>query len=186
MYRVARRAVVVFEPYDGAAVRLAVRLGFGQDYEVAAVADNGLTHGGVRNTEIPNFVYRWTEAEVRKAIRSYDPIGRQRFAFHYATRVPWRRLELLRSRLYLGLVVLALPFLRLASLLMPRLANNFAFVVEKPSLPADLHPWLAIRDGGVVLDRAWVRARYGPAGVADVGAPAPDVGDALPPGGARA
>ncbi len=42
MYRVARRGVLAFEPRDTRLVRLGVRLGFGQEYEIAAVAENGL------------------------------------------------------------------------------------------------------------------------------------------------
>ena len=38
MYRVARRGVLAFEPRDTRLVRLGVRLGFGQEYEIAAVA----------------------------------------------------------------------------------------------------------------------------------------------------
>jgi SAM-dependent methyltransferase len=182
MYRVARRVALVFEPYDGPLARVAVRLGFGQEYELAAVADNGMTHGGLRNTEIPNFVYRWTEAEVRKVVRSYAPVGRQRFAFYYATRVPWRRLRMLRSRVLLGATVAALPLVRLASLLAPRLANNFAFLVVKPAVPADLHPWLTTRDGVVTLDRGWLAARYATADERPAGEPG--ARDALPPGGA--
>src|SRR5712672_2452459 len=41
MYRVARLGVLAFEPRDTRLVRLGVRLGFGQEYEIAAVAGNG-------------------------------------------------------------------------------------------------------------------------------------------------
>ena len=47
MYRVARRGMLAFEPRDTRLVRLGVRLGFGQEYEIAAVAGNGLRAGGV-------------------------------------------------------------------------------------------------------------------------------------------
>ena len=160
LYRVARVGVLVFEPYDGPLARLAVRLGFGQDYEVAAVFDNGMTFGGVGNSAIPNYVYRWTEGEVRKAIRSYAPVGHHHFAFHYALRVPWTRLRMLRGRLRLAATAAALPLLRLGTMLVPRLCNNFAFVVLKPRLPEELLPWLRLEDGAVALDREWLGARY--------------------------
>jgi SAM-dependent methyltransferase len=159
-YRVARVGVLVFEPYDGPLARLAVRLGFGQDYEVAAVFDNDMAFGGVGNSAIPNHVYRWTEAEVRKTIRSYAPVGHHRFTFHYALRVPWGRLRMLRGRLRLAATAAALPLLKLATLVAPRLCNNFAFVVLKPRLPGDLLPWLRLENGAVTLDRAWVGERY--------------------------
>jgi SAM-dependent methyltransferase len=160
MYRIARVGLLVFEPRDGMLVRLGVRLNVGQEYEVAAVFDNDMTFGGVRNSELPNYVYRWTPNEVRKAIRTFAPIGKHRFAFYYALRVPWERLRLLRNRLYLVGVVTVLPLLKALSLLVPALCNNFAFLVLKPRVPADLFPWLAVNDGRVTLNRAWHQARY--------------------------
>ncbi|GJG87401.1 hypothetical protein tb265_25820 [Gemmatimonadetes bacterium T265] len=160
MYRVARRGVLVFEPRDGLLPRLAVRLDLGQEYEVAAVFDNGMAFGGVRNTEVPNFVYRWTEGEVRKTIQSYAPIGRHHFAFYYATRLPWSRLRMLKSRVQRAAALAVLPVVRLAGVLFPRACNNFAFLVLKPEIPRGLFPWLSAPDGVPALNREWVRARY--------------------------
>ena len=50
MYRVARRGVIVFEPRAGLITRLGQRLGFAQQYELAAVAANDMRYGGVENT----------------------------------------------------------------------------------------------------------------------------------------
>lgn len=160
MYRVSRTGLLVFEPHDGALARLAVRMNFGQEYEVAAVFDNDMAFGGVGNSPIPNFVYRWTEAEVRKTVQSFAPIGRHRFRFFYATRVPWSRLRLLKSKLYLAAAVAALPVLKAASALFPRLCNNFAFMVLKPQLPGDLFPWLTLSDRAIALNKTWLTARY--------------------------
>jgi SAM-dependent methyltransferase len=160
MYRVARVGILVFEPRDGMLVRLGVRLNLGQEYEVAAVFGNDMSFGGVRNTECPNYVYRWTPNEVRKTIRSFAPVGEHRFGFFYALRVPWSRLALLRNKLYLAGVVALLPALKALSLVLPALCNNFGFVVLKPMLPDDLFPWLRLESGRVTLDRRWVSARY--------------------------
>ena len=51
-------------------MRVAQRLGVVDEYELTAVADNGLPAGGVRNSPVPNYVYRWTEREVEKTIAS--------------------------------------------------------------------------------------------------------------------
>lgn len=56
--RVARKAVIAFEPYETWLTRLGAKLGYGQQYEDQAVHGNGGTSGGVANTEIPNYVYR--------------------------------------------------------------------------------------------------------------------------------
>jgi SAM-dependent methyltransferase len=160
MYRVSRLGVIVFEPYDGLLSGLAVRANLGQEYEVAAVFDNGMTFGGVQNTEIPNFVYRWTESEVKKAIKSYDPTGRQYFHFFYATRIPWGRLKLLRSRIFEYAVVGMLPVIKVVSMVFPKTCNNFAFMVRRPSLPDGLMPWLRMDEGKAALNRDWLIQRY--------------------------
>ena len=100
LYRVARRGVVFFEPYDNLLTRVAVRLGFGQDYERAAVYYNDCRHGGVANGPVPNFVYRWTEREVRKAIHSLAPHGPHGFRFFHGNVYPWAQLRALRNPLY--------------------------------------------------------------------------------------
>lgn len=160
MYRVARRGVLVFEPYDGLLSRLAVRTGLGQEYEVAAVFDNGLTFGGVQNSAVPNFVYRWTAAEVRKVVGSVAPEARHRFRFFHAVRLPMGRLRVARGPLLPLAFAALLPALALLRVVAPRLANNFAFWIGKPELPRDLQPWLCMRDGKPEPDVRWFAARY--------------------------
>ena len=43
-----------------------------EEFEKTAVEKN-ITHGGVDNTNVPNYVFRWTEREVYKLINSYAP-----------------------------------------------------------------------------------------------------------------
>jgi SAM-dependent methyltransferase len=73
MVRVAQNNVFFVEPNDSWALRLLVRLKLSFPYEIAAVADNGYTTGGMRNGPIPNYIYRWTERELRKAVFAYHP-----------------------------------------------------------------------------------------------------------------
>ena len=160
MYRVARIGLVVFEPRDGLITRLGVALSMGQEYETAAVFDNNCDYGGVKNSEIPNFVYRWTEDEVRKCISSFAPTGRHRFGFFYATRIPWRSLRLKRNKMYLFAAVMLLPILKAMSVVTPRICNNFGFMVLKPKLPADLFPWIELAGGKERVKRSWLVSRY--------------------------
>lgn len=160
MYRVARRGVLVFEPRDSLLVRLGVRLSFGQEYEVAAVVGNDLKFGGVGNTAIPNYVYRWTEREVEKTVRSAVPLGVPKVHYFYALRVPAARLEGMRNRAAAAALKLLLPLLRVFTALFPGQCNNFAFAVEKLQLPRDLHPWLQWENGTPALNQKWIEARY--------------------------
>lgn len=160
MYRVARRGVLVFEPRDTRLVRLGIRLGFGQQYEIAAVAAHGLQFGGVGNSATPNFVYRWTEHEIEKTIQTYAPIGRARFRYFSALRIPKERLRSMKNRFAAGMLQMLLPAIRLFAAVFPRQSNCFAFAITKPEIPGDLHPWMAVRKGEVGLDEGWVESRY--------------------------
>lgn len=160
MYRVARRAVLIFEPRDTFLVRLGVRFDFGQEYEVAAVAGSGLAYGGVRNSPIPNYVYRWTEREIEKTLATFDPVGRPRLHYFYALRVPEQRLSWMKNRFASNLVRGLLPLLRVFTAIFPRQTNCFAFCTEKLQLPRDLHPWLTLEDGTPKPRRDWMAARY--------------------------
>ncbi len=161
MYRVARIGLLIFEPYDSLTTRLGVRLNFGQDYEAAAVFGNNCTFGGVKNTEVPNYVYRFTERELEKVINTNTPWGRHRFVFFHQLVVPWTRFRMLKNKLWLVLLVLALPFLKIFTLLFPKQGNNFAFAAFKPRIPEDLHPWITERDGKITVNKAWLDERYG-------------------------
>ena len=44
--------------------------------------------------------------------------------------------------------------------MLPRQANLFAFVIEKPRLPDDLQPWMRVADGQVGPDPEAVGRRY--------------------------
>jgi SAM-dependent methyltransferase len=158
MYRVARRGIVAFEPHDAALTRLGVRLGVGQRYERAAVACNDGTHGGVRNTEIPNFVYRWTEREFQKTLASFDPRGDPHLRSFYDLRIPGAAARF-RSGPARVVGRAAVPAARLVARVSPRQGNAIAVVADKVDPAVDLHPWLVARDGGVRVDREAVGRR---------------------------
>jgi SAM-dependent methyltransferase len=154
MYRVARRGVLAFEPRDTRLVRLGVRLGFGQEYEVAAVAANDLNHGGVGNSATPNFVYRWTEHEIEKTIHSVAPAGRAGFRYFSALRVPEGRMRAMKNRMVAGTLQAVLPGARLIAALFPQQGNCFAFAITKAR---ELHPWMKDE---VTVDADWVKRHY--------------------------
>jgi SAM-dependent methyltransferase len=154
MYRVARVGVLAFEPRDTRLVRLGVKLGFGQEYEIAAVAGNGLHFGGVGNSATPNFVYRWTELEIEKTIRTYRPAMRVKVRYFSALRVPKERMRSMRNRLVAGSLRVLLPVVRLFAKVFPGQSNCFAFAITKAG---ELHPWMADE---TTVDAEWVGRRY--------------------------
>jgi hypothetical protein len=73
MVRVAERHILFVEPNESWMLQALIHFGFSFPYELAAVIDNGYKTGGMRNGPVPNFIYRWTEHDVRQAISSYHP-----------------------------------------------------------------------------------------------------------------
>jgi SAM-dependent methyltransferase len=160
MYRVARKGVLFFEPYDNLVTRLGVRLNVGQEYEHASVFFNHNHHGGVGDSAVPNYIYRWTEREIEKTINSYAPYARHEFRFIHTTRIPWAQLRARRNRGMHHMVRLAQPALKLLETCFPKQGNHFAALVLKPDLPRGLHPWLR-QDGGTIRPNdQWLAARY--------------------------
>jgi SAM-dependent methyltransferase len=71
MLRVANKHVVLLEPNDSLAMRVLTWAGFSFPYEIFSVVYHGYEAGGVRDSCVPNFIYRWTTNEVRKTVSSY-------------------------------------------------------------------------------------------------------------------
>jgi SAM-dependent methyltransferase len=160
MYRVARRGLLLFEPYDNLTTRLGVRLNVGQEYEHAGVFCNNGHHGGVGNSDIPNFVYRFTEQEIAKTINCYAPYARHEIRFMHRMRVPWTQLRRRRNKTLYHLIRLARPALKLVEVCAPKQCNSFAALVLKPELPRALHPWLRHDGETIRLDDTWLASRY--------------------------
>ena len=141
LYRVARVAALALESRDSALMRVAVKLGAVDEYELAAVAAHGLRSGGVANTSTPNYVYRWSEREVEKTVASFAPHARHRIHFFREFELPEALVEIDRGA-RASVLRLARPVVTGITRVLPRQANLFAFVIEKPRLPGDLQPWM--------------------------------------------
>lgn len=161
MYRVSKRGIMLVEPADNLLTAAGTRLGIGQDYEHAAVFANDCRYGGVRNTAIPNFVYRFTASEVRKMLLCLDPRLKLDFRFEHHLQIPWGQLRARKSGGKLVLVRLAQPLLIAAHALLPQVfANQITAVVLKPTVPEGLHPWLISEGDAVTVNREWLCSRF--------------------------
>ncbi len=159
LYRVARVAVVALESRDSALMRLGVRFGAVDEYELGAVAAHGLAAGGVANTSTPNYVYRWTEREVEKTVASFAPHARHRLRFFREFELPDVLLDSTRGPRGVALRAVR-PAVGLVARVLPSQANLFAFAIEKPQLPRDLQPWLRLEDGRVEPNERAIGARH--------------------------
>ncbi len=103
----------------------------------------------MNNSDIPNHVYRWTEREFEKTVRSYDPTGPQNFEYFYGLNLPWHPSGAL------GSAVMRLASVAGSALTAPikRQRNSFAMVAVRPE-PLSHWPWLERRDGALHFNRA--------------------------------
>lgn len=151
MLRCAGTSVLAFENRDSLAMRLATRLGFAEVYEFDAVAGHDYRFGGWRNTAVPNGVYRWTEREIDKLLRSWSPERDWQVRYFYGLRLPNGRAAEIASPVKRAAFRLSLlPFALLARLF-PRQMNEFGWFIDKRAAP--LQPWIEA-DGGA-LRRNW-------------------------------
>ncbi len=83
LYRVCLKGALIIEARDSVLSRLACYLNLSEEYEFSAVEKNKVS-GGVDNTNIPNYVYRWTEREIFKLMKSYKPEINHEIKFDYS------------------------------------------------------------------------------------------------------
>lgn len=162
MYRVSKLGLLLFEPYDNILTRIGIRLKFGQEYEHSAVFHNGCAYGGVKNSSIPNYVYRMTKQEIVKAVTCFAPYGPHRFKFIHRMRLPFRQLKGRKQKIFYFALLACTPFLKVLSTLFPEQCNNFAAIVRKPAVNGKLHPWLRREGEHIALNKEWLEQRYQP------------------------
>jgi len=152
MYRVAKKGIIVTEVRDSAMARLGQKIGMIPEYEIAAVVGNRFSRGGVDNTEIPNYVYRWTERELKKIVSSFNPTGKHEFIFFYKFSPSFSHDKLMGKKLKYYLLkfmaIIAIPFV----FLIKNQGNIFSAVVLKPHIPKDLFPWLKIKKNKITFN----------------------------------
>jgi SAM-dependent methyltransferase len=164
LLRVAKRQVLMMEPNDSAFMRLLGRLRFSFPFELAAVVDNDYIRGGVRNSQIPNFVFRWNEHEVDKLACSFlaeyafrlfaDPYwefnaDEKELAYRKQTRIGLIT-RLIGAKNFLRILHGSQRILNMVPLLR-RQGNKFFCCIQKTD---ELRPWLArASDGQIIFNR---------------------------------
>jgi len=160
MYRVSKIGIVAFESRDSLLMKLLESLGLTQSYEHVAVYYNDGKFGGVNNTEIPNYIYRWTEREIEKTINSYAPYAQHRFYYEYGQDVPFQVTVEKEASLKSLFIYTVKPVYKIFSLLFPKQQNLFAFYVNKPLIPNDLYPWINMNHGEFKFNYEWAKEIY--------------------------
>ena len=162
MYRVSRVGILAFEARDSFLMRIVTKLNLAQEYEHAAVFYNDCSHGGVNNTQIPNYVYRWTEREIEKTIQSYNPISKHTFLYDYGSAYPCTPELELKNGFKVSLLFLLKSLYIFFSRIFYKQQNQFAFFILKISKENELFPWLC-RDkdtNDIKFNKAWAEKKY--------------------------
>lgn len=158
--RVSRKCVIAFEPYETWLTRFGAKIGYGQMYEDHAVHGNKGMSGGVANTEIPNYVHRFNESEVKKFARTLRPYAESPVRFYRALRPNTGRFKLHHNPLLRISFSLALPVLQLLSRLIPSINNNLCFVIQSPG-PEHFHRWIQNDHGVPRVNQEYLVGKYG-------------------------
>jgi SAM-dependent methyltransferase len=162
MYRVARKGIVVIESRHSLLMRIANRVGLSPEYEVEAVVGSEFERGGVNDTSIPNYIYRWTESELMRTIKAFSPYGPPKFRFSYGLNLPYELADWRKSKLKLRMIMIGDPFIRLLTRVFKKQCNTLAMVALKPRVPADLWPWLKLQGDQIVFDPAYAGQHFEP------------------------
>ena len=84
MYRISKNGVIFIEGRDSLLSILLTKLGILEEYEYSSIdEDQSQNKGGMDGTIIPNYVYKWTEREVEKLIKSYRPTKKHIYKYNY-------------------------------------------------------------------------------------------------------
>lgn len=128
MYRIAKLGVLIVESNDSFIMRLAVKLKFSEDFEKSVL--NYKTYvGGVDGSHIPNYVYRWTEREIKKLFYSYQPDKKINIIFNYQNNIYNENLS--DNFLKKIIIVISYVFLKTIFILFPKQQNLMSIYIDK-------------------------------------------------------
>jgi ubiquinone/menaquinone biosynthesis C-methylase UbiE len=82
MYRVSKIGTLIIEGNDSFLMRISAKLKMSEEFEVSSV-DKANKLGGVEESGIPNYIYRWNEREIFKTLSSYEPEIEHKIYFNY-------------------------------------------------------------------------------------------------------
>jgi len=85
MFRVSKKGMLVIESHDNFIMRLLIKMNLTEDYEYSSIKYTGskINKGGVDGTNIPNYVYRFSESEFIKFSKSLDLNKSHKLHFDY-------------------------------------------------------------------------------------------------------
>ncbi len=155
LYRVSKKGFLAIESRDSVLIRITQKIGLTEEFEVKG----NFPGSGVNGTDIPNYIYRWTEREVEKTIKCFDPCNKQKYYYRYGTVYPDGVGISLRKKYMINIFQ---PIHRCLSFIFPKQQNHFSFFVGKCTEAGGLHPWLALdsESKSVIVNREYIKNTY--------------------------
>jgi len=150
MLRVGKKGAIVFEARDSSIMRIGKKYNLVPTYEIEAVIGNDLKYGGVANSSIPNYIYRWKEREIESILNAYFPnFQDNKVHYFYNLRLPTKRISIVNSPIKRMAMHAFLIPLRILCAIFPKQSNEFCFIMKKGT---QLHSWLKVENGAVVIN----------------------------------
>ena len=128
MYRIAKHGILIIESNDSFVMRLSVKLNFSEDFEKSALNENTYV-GGVDGSNIPNYVYRWTEREIKKLFYSYQPDKKINIVFNYQNNIFNENLS--NNLIKKIIITFSYLFLKMIFFLFPKQQNLMSIYIDK-------------------------------------------------------
>ena len=123
MYRVAKKGVIIIESNDSLIMKIACKFKLAEEFEVSSI-DLKNNSGGLLDSAVPNYVYRWTEKEVIKILKSYDPSNITFINFSYANDLT----NLKSSKLYVKILMI---FVKIIFFIFRKQQNCLSIFIDK-------------------------------------------------------
>ena len=128
MYRIAKHGILIIESNDSFIMRLSVKLNFSEDFEKSAVNEG--TYGeGVDGSNVPNYVYRWTEREIKKLFYSYQPDKKINIFFNYQDNIFNEGLS--NNSIRKKIIIFSYIFLKIIFFIFPKQKNLMSIYIDK-------------------------------------------------------
>jgi ubiquinone/menaquinone biosynthesis C-methylase UbiE len=128
MYRIAKHGILIVESNDSFIMRLSVKLNFSEDFEKSAV-NECTCGGGVDGSNVPNYVYRWTEREIKKLFYSYQPDKNINIFFNYQDNIFNEGLS--NNLIKKIIITFSYIFLKIIFFLFPKQKNLLSIYIDK-------------------------------------------------------
>ena len=126
MYRIAKHGILIVESNDSFIMRLSVKLNFSEDFEKSAL---NTCVKGVDGSNIPNYVYRWTEREIKKLFYSYQPDKKINIIFNYQNNIFNENLS--NNSIKKIIITFSYLFLKIIFFLFPKQQNLMSIYIDK-------------------------------------------------------